>query len=202
MIAALLGASFFAAAGCIGTVLGSAFAERTESFPDGPPSGNAPIAVLVVGSACIGAILATHAISPPQLLLAAVVCVALVAIWIVDAKRGVVPDVFTIAPLALLMLAALWQRQWWPLLSIAIPLVPFALVALLSRGRGMGWGDVKLVALGGAAVGGQLAAFVFAIACVVAAIVGYARGRGRGPIAFAPYLAAAIGFAIPVSVLR
>lgn len=203
MIAALvLGAVFFAAAGYVGALLGFTFADRLEAFPDGPQQQQAPTAILIAACAVIGSIVTTHAVSQAQILLIALVCVALVAVWITDARRGIVPDVFTLGPLAIMLLIGLWQHEWWLFVSAAVPFVPFAAAAALSRGRGMGWGDVKLVALGGAVLGAQMSVLAFAIACLAAVAYSYLRGRKRGPIAFAPYLAAAIGLAIPVGILH
>lgn len=199
--AAILGALFFAAAGYVGAILGVSFAERIEPLPDAPQPGRAPIVPLIAACAIIGAIVTTHA-TQGQVLLIAIVCVALVAIWITDATRGVVPDVFTLGPLALILVFALWQHDWFTFISAAIPFIPFAIAAALSHGRGMGWGDVKMVALGGALLGAQTAVLVFALACIAAVALSYARGYRSGPIAFAPYLAAAIGLAIPVGILR
>ena len=63
----------------------------------------------------------------------------------------------------------------------------------------MGWGDVKLAALGGVALGWQPMIPFFAIACLVAAAIALFRRRKNEPIAFAPYLAGAIGVALTVS---
>jgi leader peptidase (prepilin peptidase)/N-methyltransferase len=75
--------------------------------------------------------------------------------------------------------------------------VPFAVAALASRGLGMGWGDVKLVALGGAVLGWEAAILAFGCACALAVIVALARKRRHEPLAFAPYLVAAI--ALPLT---
>jgi prepilin signal peptidase PulO-like enzyme (type II secretory pathway) len=202
MIAAtLLGALFFAAAGYLGALLGITFADRLQALPDGPPAQEAPIAILIGGCALIGAVVSTHVTSPPNILLIALICVALVAVYITDARRGIVPDIFTIGPLAIMLLIALWQHEWQLLVAVAVPFVPFAIAAVLSRGRGMGWGDVKLVALGGAILGARISILAFAGACIAAVAINYLRGNKRGPIAFAPYLASAIGLAIPLGML-
>lgn len=199
--AALLGALFFAAAGYVGAIVGLWYAERIEALPDGPPPGKTPVGVLIAACAIIGAVVTTHG-SQAQVLLVAVVCVALVAIWITDTMRGVVPDAFTLGPLGLILLLAVWQHDWVVFFSAGLPFVIFATAAILSRGRGMGWGDVKLVALGGALLGIQTGVLAFALACLAAVVLSYARGRRSGPIAFAPYLAAAIGVAIPLGILH
>lgn len=201
ILAGILGALFFAAAGYLGALAGLWFAERIEPFPDGPAPGKAPVGLLIAATALIGAIVTTHA-TQGQILLMAIVCVALVAIWITDTTRGVVPDLFTLGPLGLILVLAVWQHDWFIFFSAAVPFVPFAIAATLSKGRGMGWGDVKIVALGGALLGAQTSVLVFALACIVAVVLNYARGHRSGPIAFAPYLAAAIAVAIPVGILH
>jgi prepilin signal peptidase PulO-like enzyme (type II secretory pathway) len=197
-LAILLGAIFFAAAGYLGAMLGTGAAQRIPRFSDAPPSFTPPVALLVGGCAVLGAYAATHLQDQMKILLVAVLCVVLVAIWVTDARRGVVPDAFTLAPLALLVLIFLVRGDWTMLAAAAIPIVPFVIAALLSRGRGMGWGDVKLVALGSVVLGWQLAILAFTAACFAAAVVSFVRGRKRGAIAFAPYLATAIGAALPI----
>jgi prepilin signal peptidase PulO-like enzyme (type II secretory pathway) len=201
IVQGLLGACFFTAAGYAGAVLGEMFAERLEACADGPAPQRVPLPALLAACALIGAIVTTHSASPVSVILSLIVCVALVAIWITDSRLGLVPDAFTLVPLAIVVLAALWQREWWVLASAVIALVPFAIAAAVSKGRGMGWGDVKLAALGGAVLGGRMAILAFAAACFSAAVLAYARGNRRDPIAFAPYLAAAIGACIPLGSL-
>lgn len=200
--AAVLDALIFTVAAYAGVLIGSAFVERIAPLPDGPPPQNVPLPVLVLSCAAIGAVLGLHAASQAQLAIVAVVCCALVAIWITDARRGIVPDALTLGPLALLVLAAIWQHEWRVFFAAAIPLIPFAITAAISKGRGMGWGDVKLVALGGVVLGPQIAVTAFALACFAAVAVNYRNGRKTGAIAFAPYLACAIGVGIPFEVLR
>lgn len=196
--ASLLGCGVFAIAGSTGAMLGSAMAEGLTPFADGPPEERSPVFALVTACAAIGAILAAHS-SPLHVLVMALVCFCLVALSVTDARRGIVPDVLTLGPLAVMFAVALAQRQLWPfLVSAGVPFVPFALAALATRGRGMGWGDVKLAALGGAVLGAQLSLLAFMFACLAAAGINYARKRHRGPIAFAPFLAASIGIAIPL----
>jgi prepilin signal peptidase PulO-like enzyme (type II secretory pathway) len=198
--AALLGAFFFGILGFVGVQLGNAVAERLERLPGSPEPFNPPVPLLLAGCAIIGALTVPHAASIAQIAIVGIVLVALSAVWITDAKRGLVPDLFTLGPLGLLLLAALWQHQPSLLISAAIPFIPFAIAAALSKGRGMGWGDAKLVALGGAVLGAQTATLAFALACAVAVAVAYLRGRRAQPIAFAPYLAASIAITLPLGV--
>lgn len=197
MIAFALGASLFAFSGYVGVLLGLAISDRLERFTDGPPVSHPPIPWIVAGCAAIGAIVASRAAAPLHVLTLAVIAVALVAVWITDARRGIVPDLFTLGPLAVILLAAVAAHHWSTVFSAALPFVPFAAAAALSHGRGMGWGDAKLVALGGALLGAETATLAFSGACLAAALIHYARGERTRAIAFAPYLVTAIGIAIP-----
>ena len=201
MIAAVLGALLFTIAGSLGALLGLTISDRLERFTDGPPVGQPPIPALVAGCAVLGALVANHAAFPAQVLLLAALATALVAVWVTDARRGIIPDIFTLGPLAIVVLVAVVTHHWGTILSAALPFAPFALAAAISRGRGMGWGDAKLVALGGAVLGAQVAMPAVAGACLAAVIVHHARGERRTAIAFAPYLVTAIGIALPIAMV-
>jgi prepilin signal peptidase PulO-like enzyme (type II secretory pathway) len=129
------------------------------------------------------------------------VCLALAACWCSDVEFGIVPDEFTLIPIVLIMMAAVWSREWWFVASGFILFVPFAAAALYTKGYGMGWGDVKLAALGGLVLGAPAALLLFTAACVAAVLLNRKVGDKAGPIAFGPYLAAAIGLALPLGVI-
>lgn len=194
----LFGSLLFGTATYVGMLIGNAFADRIDAFPDGPVAHKVPMPALVLGGSVIGYFVGTQVVQPYEIWILAIVCMALAAIWVTDARRGIVPDVFTLGPLFLILIVALWQHQWDPFLSAGVALAPFAIAALLSGGRGMGWGDVKLVALGGAVLGTHVAVLTFAFACLAAVVIHYLRGRRENVIAFAPYLASAIAVAIPL----
>ncbi|MBC5799111.1 MAG: prepilin peptidase [Candidatus Eremiobacteraeota bacterium] len=167
-------------------------------FDDGPRPGRPPITALIAAAAAIGFALPARGVPGTSLALYAVLTAALAACWYSDVRCGILPDVFTLAPLAIVLAAAASSHNAAPLLSAAIVGVPFAFAAFASRGRGMGWGDVKLVALGAAVLGWQTSLLAFAVACLLAAGVAALRGRCRAPIAFAPYLVASIAVALTV----
>ena len=127
-----------------------------------------------------------------QLALAMLVCAPLIACWYSDVSRGIVPDVFTLLPLAALIVVALVLHTWEPIVAALVVAFPFALAASLSHGLGMGWGDVKLVALGGAVLGIEDAVLACMVACGLAILIAWLRGKGRDPVAFAPYLVGSI----------
>ena len=191
--AALLGGAGFA-----GAIIARRICERTAPLPDGPPAGR-PSVVLLTACACLaGLVEGLRGAGVPELTLATLLAWALAGIWYSDVRRGIVPDVFTLAPLALIFAGAAVLHQWGTFASAGIVFVPFAAAALASRGLGMGWGDVKLVALGGAVLGWDTAVLAFGSACAVAVIVALARKRRHEPLAFAPYLVAAI--ALPLGI--
>ena len=192
MVAAVAGAAMFGAAGWLGAVLGGSWFKPIEPNADGPPAVLVPPWVFVLLPACVGAAIGLRA---PQPLPVAMLLIAVLALTIcaaTDLRTGLIPDLFTLGPLiAVLALAAL-RRDWAPPLGALFAFAPFAALAALSRGRGMGWGDVKLAAFGGALVGMGGITVAVAVAAVVAAIVARSGGCGRRPIAFGPYLAASI----------
>jgi prepilin signal peptidase PulO-like enzyme (type II secretory pathway) len=192
----VLGIAAFAAVGYLGVRLGDAVCAGVTPHEDGPKAGKPPVPWLVAGSAAVGGALVMHGDDATRLALSAILCVSLVACWTSDVRCGIVPDVFTLAPLGAVILAGMLEQEWWHLFAAIVPFVPFAVAAIASKGRGMGWGDVKLAALGGAVLGIGPAMLAFAGACIAAVGIAWVRGKKTEPIAFAPYLAAAIGVCI------
>ncbi len=200
-ISIILGALFFAGAAYLGITLGEVFAERLQPLEGGPPSHGVPVLAIAGVSAAIGAILFWLHVPVSQIMMIGIVCISLAAIFVTDARRGIVPDVFSLGPLAIILLVGLWQHEWNLFLAAGVPFAPFAFAAMRSKGRGMGWGDAKLVALGGAVLGMELGIVACIVACVAAVAVNYSRGKRRGVFAFAPYLTACFALAIPFGVL-
>jgi prepilin signal peptidase PulO-like enzyme (type II secretory pathway) len=208
MIAALalaLAALLFGAAGWAGTLVAEALCADRVPYADGP----APVAFarwpFAVACAFAGAAVAVQGESPARLALLAFVMLALAGCCAADLSCGLLPDPLTLLPLAVVAGAGAFAHDWAPLLSAAIVFTPFALAATMSRGHGMGWGDAKLAALGGALLGAREAALAFMLAAVAAAVIarraaGGARHMGATPrpIAFGPYLATAIVAMLPL----
>ena len=200
-LAALVGALICVASGTCGVLLAMAILPKLQRFEDGPVPYEVHPAVLVAGSGVLGAILAWHHVAPAEFLIAALTTIALVAIWYCDARTGIIPDVFTLVPLGLCVAYGLINREWLVPISAVVLFVPFAVAALLSRGRGMGWGDAKLAAFGGALLGMFVATLAFGVASLVAVVFSAIRHRAKPvPIAFAPYLVAAIAVSLALQV--
>lgn len=202
MVSIATAAIFFACVAVIAGQLSRVICADVVPADDGPPTGTPPYPLLTAASALLGAVLVYTGAMPLELGIAALVLFTLVAAWCSDTACGLVPDVFTLPPLAVLLFFALAQHQWEIVLSAAIAFVPFALAAYFSRGRGMGWGDAKLVAVSGAALGLPLVVLTLAGACAAAAVIHRISRGTHAPIAFAPYIAAATGLALPLGLIH
>ncbi len=194
ILAVLVGAFVFGAAGLLGVMAAVAMLPKLERFEDGPAPLQVNPFALIGGAAVVGAYMAWRHVPMPELLTSAVVVGFLAAIWYCDAKTGIVPDVFTLVPLGLAIVDAFFAHQLVQvLISAAVLFVPFAIGALLTKGRGVGWGDAKLAAFAGAILGMMLAMLSLGVASLVAVVVASIRYRSKQvPVAFAPYMAAAI----------
>lgn len=189
------GLGFCVAAFAGGTVARAMYAGRSP-FDDGPRSIVVEPWIVALCAMIVGMGLAAHGASALQLATVAIVVAALAACTITDFQIGIVPDLFTLVPLAALLLSSSFHGNFTPFLGAVIVAFPFAGAALLSHGRGMGWGDVKLAALAGALLGARDATIAITIACVAAFVISKCIGiRGR-PIPFAPYIVAGIGFVL------
>ena len=168
-------------------------------FADGPRPARPPARMLVASAACVGVILGWRQTSVQDLALAALLTAALVACCYSDILCGLVPDAFTLVPLAAVLADSALLRDPRPALAALVVFAPFALAAWLSHGLGMGWGDVKLVTLAAAVLGFEVSIVAFSAACFVAAATALVRRRRAEPIAFVPYLAAsaAVALALP-----
>jgi prepilin signal peptidase PulO-like enzyme (type II secretory pathway) len=198
----ILAAIFFASIAVIAMQTSRALCAEILPADDGPPAGKPPYIILPAACGLLGVLLVTVGAQPLQLGIAAIVLFALVASWCSDTLCGLVPDAFTLVPLAALLLFAVAQHNWEMAASAAIVFAPFAIAAMVTRGNGMGWGDAKLVALCGAALGAPLAFLALAVACAAAVAVHRFGGAARGPIAFAPYIAALTGAALPLGLVH
>ena len=188
----------FAGAGGMGARIGERLCADVEPYADGPEPvafAHWPFAAI---AACIGGAIAWHETSPLHLAVLAVVTLALAGATAADLRCGMLPDVLTLGPLALVVALGAASHDWTPALGAAFVAVPFAFAALLSRGRGMGWGDVKLAALGGALLGFANAALAFMLAALAAYLVARRSSGVRRPIAFGPYLAASIAASLTI----
>ncbi|MDB5027805.1 MAG: hypothetical protein JWO66_1494 [Candidatus Eremiobacteraeota bacterium] len=198
MIAALT-VLLFAAAGWTGAVIARALCAGRVPYDDGPQ----PIAVgrwpFAAAAGAIGLAVGLRGEPPLQLAVLILVVLALAGCTAADLACGALPDALTLIPLALVLTVGAVTRDWTPALGAAFVALPFAAAAIASRGRGMGWGDVKLAALGGALLGARDATLAFVLAASAASVVARTTGGARRPIAFGPYLAASIAAVLTIT---
>lgn len=131
-----------------------------------------------------------------------VVCL-FVLLAVYDLRWLLLPDKLTV-PLAVAALVLLGAEAWFglsgrgiegPILAALLAAAGFWSLAAITRGRGMGGGDIKLVAGIGLLLGLQKTAAALVIAFVSAAVIGLVllglklKSR-RDPIPFGPFLIA------------
>ena len=198
---ALVAGIVYACAAFLAVQLSAAVCRGIVAFDDGPRPAKPNVAVLVAAAFAVGTSLGWRGADAPLLGVYGLLVAALVACSYSDVRCGIVPDYFTLVPLAVLLGGSILVHDYDAVRSAAIVFTPFAIAAFLSKGRGMGWGDVKLVALGAAVLGLQTSVLAFAGACLTAVVVSAVRRKRSEPIAFAPYLAGAIGVALAAPTL-
>ena len=147
---------------------------------------------IVAGATVLGTIVGVQGVSPWHAAICTIAVLALAGCAAADLSCGMLPDVLTLGPLALVVGSGIALHSWAPAIGAVLVFAPFAIVAILSNGRGMGWGDVKLAAFGGAFLGVRDATLAFVLAAIAAYIVARRSGHPKRPIAFGPYLAGSI----------
>ncbi len=150
---------------------------------------------LCLAAAAIGGTLLAHSAPPETLFAIAILCAALGTTCYLTGMDGRIPTVLPSAALAILIGAALLQRDIGPLTSALVTGLPFAATAAVGRGRGADWRDAVVAGLGGAAFGVQVGIFVVCFACVTIAIMrpylARHRTKPQPPTRFASALAGA-----------
>jgi Flp pilus assembly protein protease CpaA len=197
IIAVVLSGTMFGASAFLALQLARRLYGDVVPFADGPRPGQLRPAVPIVIAAFLGALLAGLGDDLPTLAFFDAISFALCAVVWTDVTRGIVGDWFTLPVIGLALALAALRGDIFPVsLSAAFVTAPFAIAALTSRGRGFGWGDVKLVALGALVLDLQTSIIMFALTCLVASAIAYALKRGKEPLPLAPYLAAAIALGL------
>ena len=194
----LADAAFFAVVAFLGTIVARALIAGVQPFEDGPIPQRPDVAAIAGAAAVLGLIAGARGAGLAELGMCAVLTVVLAGVCYTDLRCGLVPDVLTLVPLAAVLAGDMLLQHWSSLAAVGLVAGPFCIAARFSRGRGMGWGDVKLVALGAAVLGAAPAMLAFAAACFAAIGVAALRRRSSMPIAFAPYLAAGVAVVVAV----
>ncbi len=146
-----------------------------------------------------------YGLSPELGILGFYACLFIV-VFVIDIEHQLILNKVVYPALIVALLLSLvpqpWLTRWVVATGIAnaamagaIGFAVFFLIAIVSRG-GMGWGDVKLVALIGLATGFPLVLFAIVLAAIIGSVVAVAlmiarRRRFREALPFGPFLAVA-----------
>jgi leader peptidase (prepilin peptidase)/N-methyltransferase len=151
------------------------------------------------------ALLAWHFSLSPELGIMIFYACLFIVIFVVDLEQGLILNKVVYPGMVVALLLALLPQPWltrWVVTGVAntalgggIGFVIFFLIAIISRG-GMGWGDVKLVALIGLATGFPLVFLAIIMGAILGGIVAVAlviakKRKRRQTIPFGPFLALA-----------
>ncbi|MDE6516414.1 MAG: prepilin peptidase, partial [Acetatifactor sp.] len=119
---------------------------------------------------------------------------ALIVLSVIDFRTYEIPlginlFILTLGLIRIVMDLSNWFFYGIGLLSVSIPLL---LIYLVTRGRGIGGGDVKLMAVTGLLLGWELNLLGFLLGCILGSVIHICRmkiaGEGR-VLAMGPYLA-------------
>ncbi len=142
----------------------------------------------------------------PELGIMAFYACLFIVVFVIDLERGLILNKVVYPAMIVALLLALvpqpWLTRWIVVNGVAnaalgggVGFAIFLVIAIVSRG-GMGWGDVKLVALIGLAVGFPLVLFSVILGAILGSVVALAlmiakKRRFRETLPFGPFLALA-----------
>lgn len=159
-----------------------------------------------IAAGLIFALLYWHFGLGPELGIMAFYACVFIVVFVIDLERGLILNKVVYPAMIVALLLALvpqpWLTRWIVINGVAnaalgggVGFAIFVVIAIVSRG-GMGWGDVKLVALIGLAVGFPLVLFSIIVGAILGSIVALAlmiarKRRFRETLPFGPFLALA-----------
>lgn len=128
-----------------------------------------------------------------QALLACLFVSALLALSVIDARTGEIPPGINLFLAVLAVGATALDLSNWPahVIGLFAVSVPLLLVWLFTKGKGVGGGDIKLLATSGLFLGWKLILFAVVAGCVAAVCVHIPRmalKKAGRTLAFGPYL--------------
>jgi prepilin signal peptidase PulO-like enzyme (type II secretory pathway) len=134
--------------------------------------------------------------SIPNLVFSLVIVSSLIAIFFADLRYGIIPDeILAVAVIASFIWLGIFQQDLFinHLLSGIGAFLFFLMIFLLTRGRGMGFGDVKLAFLLGLFLGFPDIVLALYIAFLTGGIVGiililWKKKKLKSSVAFGPFL--------------
>ncbi len=193
MTAVVVWTVLFAAAAWGGALAGEALCSDRTAFADGPRPVAFAVWLFPLAGALIGPALVLHAQSPPRLAVLAFAVFGLAGCTAADLRCGMLPDLLTLAPLALAVGAGVIARDPAPAIGAALVAPGIAALAVSPRAGGA-WVGVtsSWPPLAARCSGPRMRCLPSCWRAIVAYLIARRRGRTREPIAFGPYLAGSI----------
>ena len=133
----------------------------------------------------------------PEALTGALLFSALLALSVIDERTQEIPNGFClfILVLALCQTALDFQNRHSHVIGLFAVSLPLALIFFISRGRALGGGDVKLMAVCGLYLGWGAVLGAFFLGCLLGAVIHLLRMKLSGKnhvLALGPYLSAGV----------
>ena len=137
----------------------------------------------------------------PEACLSAIFVSALLVLSIVDARIRIIPQgtctvIFVLGIVHLFLDIDRWGTY---ILGFFVVSLPLYLIFIVSEGRGIGGGDIKLMAVCGLFLGWKLVLFSFFLACLLGSVIHVSRmvfGNAGRVLALGPYLSAGVFVAL------
>ena len=122
---------------------------------------------------------------------------SLIALSVIDFRTYEIPVGFNVFILILGLIRVITDYHSWPeyiigLVSVSVPLL---IIFYATKGRGIGGGDVKLMAAAGLLVGWKLTVLAFFLGCLLGSVIHISRMKISGEshvLAMGPYLSAGL----------
>ena len=151
-----------------------------------------------LASAVVGAMLASYETPYLTFAVVGVVCAALAMATWSEVVYGIVDDLILVVPLVILLGLSFLQHQVGQIAAALMLAVPFGVLALLSKGKGVARTDIELAALGGALLGFKFGVIAFVVALLAAFFVNFSKRGQNITVELTPYLSSCIVVAILV----
>lgn len=132
-----------------------------------------------------------------EALLYALLASALITLSVIDFRTYEIPAGINVFILTLGLIRIVTDYADWPDYAIGFLLVSgfLYIVHLVTKGRGIGGGDIKLMAVSGLLLGWKQILLAFVLGCIIGSVIHVARMKisGQGHVlAFGPYLSVGI----------
>ncbi len=126
-------------------------------------------------------------------ILLSMMCSSLLALSVIDFRTFEIPVGFNIWIAVMGVIRLLFDLSSWKsaLIGLFCISVPLLLIFLVSKGRAIGGGDVKLMAACGLMIGWQQICFAFILGCILGSVIHMIRMKISGAdhvLAMGPYL--------------